>query len=67
MLIFLLFSDQISRGQVSGENCLRGAPPFEESQTVRTRKIETTFHKTGCLVSYGKGKIQKQADRFLIV
>ena len=39
MLIFLLFSDQISsRGQKSpgggGANCPMGAPPVEESQTL---------------------------------
>ena len=38
MLIFLLFSDQILWGQksLSGENCLKGAPPspaVEESQS----------------------------------
>ena len=32
MLIFLLFSDQISGGGIRGANCLRRGAPVEESQ-----------------------------------
>ena len=45
MLIFLLFSDQISGAQKSprGVNCLRGRPPVEDNQSPRILLMNSSY------------------------
>ena len=75
MLIFLLFSDQISGGgskslQGKGANCLRGVPPpVEESQNcisvVREPEKNFNFNASKCLLLTRRNKYFQFSLNFL--